>query len=70
MYQLISATPSPYARKVRIALLEKGFQALVPERLNHAVLYLVTLRDAHFTPQPTTSTGLRPPWPAAHRERQ
>ncbi len=30
MYQLISATPSPYARKVRIALLEKGipFQLL------------------------------------------
>ena len=24
MYQLISATPSPYARKVRIALAEKG----------------------------------------------
>jgi glutathione S-transferase len=24
MYQLISATPSPYARKVRIALIEKG----------------------------------------------
>ncbi|WP_223880940.1 glutathione S-transferase N-terminal domain-containing protein [Roseococcus microcysteis] len=24
MYRLISATPSPYARKVRIALLEKG----------------------------------------------
>lgn len=24
MYELISATPSPYARKVRIALLEKG----------------------------------------------
>ena len=24
MYQVISATPSPYARKVRIALLEKG----------------------------------------------
>jgi glutathione S-transferase len=23
MYQLISATPSPYARKVRIALMEK-----------------------------------------------
>ncbi len=24
MYRLISATPSPYARKVRIALAEKG----------------------------------------------
>jgi glutathione S-transferase len=24
MYRLISATPSPYARKVRIALIEKG----------------------------------------------
>ena len=24
MYQLLSATPSPYARKVRIALAEKG----------------------------------------------
>jgi glutathione S-transferase len=26
MYRLISATPSPYARKVRIALLEKGIE--------------------------------------------
>lgn len=26
MYRLISATPSPYARKVRIALLEKGIR--------------------------------------------
>ena len=30
MYQLISATPSPYARKVRIALAEKGVGSADP----------------------------------------
>ena len=32
MYTLISATPSPYARKVRIALAEKGIR-LTPDVL-------------------------------------
>lgn len=37
MYELISATPSPYARKVRIALIEKGIPfVLRPEVPWHA----------------------------------
>ena len=35
MYELISATPSPYARKVRIALIEKGIPGGINWSLQH-----------------------------------
>jgi glutathione S-transferase len=41
MHRLISAIPSPYARKVRIALREKGiafFLAFVPQSITEAVV--------------------------------
>ena len=43
MYQLISATPSPYARKVRIALAEKG----LPFELLTEVPWDSTTRTPH-----------------------
>src|SRR2546428_10605462 len=55
--------------------LEKGFQALMPECLDHAVLYRVTLRDASCLVKPLTtaksfqyfvSWGLRRPCFIAH----
>ncbi len=46
MYQLISATPSPYARKVRIALIEKG----IPFELRTEVPWDITTMTPKFNP--------------------
>ena len=46
MYQLISATPSPYARKVRIALAEKG----LPFELLTEVPWDSTTRTPRYNP--------------------
>ena len=46
MYQLISATPSPYARKVRIALAEKG----LPFELVTEVPWDSTTRTPRYNP--------------------
>ena len=45
-YQLISATPSPYARKVRIALAEKG----LPFELLTEVAWDSTTRTPRYNP--------------------
>lgn len=56
MYQLISATPSPYARKVRIALAEKG---LLFELLTE-VPWDATTRTPQFNPLEKLPVLIRP----------
>ena len=46
MYKVISATPSPYARKVRIALAEKG----VPFELITEVPWDATTKTPDYNP--------------------
>jgi glutathione S-transferase len=46
MYQLISATPSPYARKVRVALIEKG----IPFELRTEVPWDNTTTTPNYNP--------------------
>ena len=58
MYQLISATPSPYARKVRIALAEKG----LPFELLTEVPWDST--TASHTPSHSTSSLRAARWPS------
>src|SRR3712207_9552563 len=56
MYRLISAAPSPYARKVRIALAEKAIPfelipaATVLDRQEHAQRGVGPVRDEPYAP--------------------
>lgn len=56
MYKIISATPSPYARKVRIALIEKG----VPFELVTEVPWDATTRTPEFNPLEKLPILIRP----------
>ena len=70
MYQLISATPSPYARKVRIALAEKG----LPFELLTEVPWDSTTRTPRYNPLEKLpilllDDGTSPEWLARQRRK-